>query len=134
MKRKTILFTVITLLLLLGGAGCEREKEKGQLGTVFVSVVEMPSQVKVGRLVPIHVVAYANNGCWSNLKINLTKCQESYYQITAMGFYSGDLTCPDILIGTDTTFHLIFHEAGECYFQSNRSPFPIKYDTIMVSE
>lgn len=126
---KYINIILIAFLLL----SCSKEEEKRQFEPVVVSKVEIPSQTNIGVSVPIHVKAYAPNGCWSNLKINLTKNQENHYQIIAVGLNNGNLVCADILIQKDTTFNIIFNKAGEYYFQSNKAPFTIKHDTIRVN-
>lgn len=127
---KYINIILITFLLW----SCSKEEEKGRFEPVFVSNVEIPLSANIGVSIPIHVKAYAPNGCWSNLKINLTKNQGNHYQITAMGLNNGNLVCPEILIQKDTTFNLIFNDVGEYYFQSNKAPFTIKYDTIKVND
>lgn len=121
------------ILIALFLLNCSRDGEKGQFEPVFISKVEIPSYANIGVSVPIYVQAYAPNGCWSNLKISLTESKKNHYQITAMGFNNGSLVCPEILIQKDTTFNLVFKEAGEYYFQSNKAPFTIKYDTLRVN-
>ncbi|OJV37509.1 MAG: hypothetical protein BGO29_03435 [Bacteroidales bacterium 36-12] len=128
--KKGLVFLGFTLLLLIHG--CSKEKERGHIGLVFISDVIIPASVSVDEVALIHVAAYAPNGCWSNIRINLNKQQENHYKITATGFFNGQLVCPDILIGADTTFHLTFDAPGKYYFQSNDNPFEIKYDTIEV--
>ena len=120
---------IATLLL-----SCTREEEKGQFEPIVVSKTEIPLTAKIGEVVPIHVNAYAPSSCWSDLHISLTKNDENHYQITATGFNNESLVCNDVLIGTDTVFNLTFNRGGEYYFQSNRSPFTIIYDTIRVNE
>ncbi len=126
---KYINLILIVFLLL----GCSKEEEKGQFEPVIVSEVVIPTSANIGVSIPIQVRAYAPNGCWSNLQINLTKSQANHYQITATGFNNGNIVCPDVLVGKVTTFNLIFSEAGEYYFQSNKTPFTILYDTIRVN-
>jgi hypothetical protein len=127
---KYINIILIAILLL----SCSREDEKGQFEPVVISKTEIPLTAKIGEVVPIHVNAYAPNGCWSNLQISLTESNENHYQITAKGFNSGGSVCPEVLIQKDTVFNLTFDRSGEYYFQSNRSPFTIMYDTIRVNE
>ena len=127
---KYINIILIAILLL----NCSREDEKGQFEPIVVSKTEIPLTAKIGEVVPIHVNAYAPNGCWSNLQISLTESNENHYQITATGFNSGSSVCTDILIQKDTVFNLTFNRGGEYYFQSNRLPFTIIYDTIRVNE
>ena len=123
-------FLGIALLLLIHG--CTEEKEQGKIGPVFVSDVILPVSVSVDEVALIHVAAYAPNTCWSNIRINLNKQQENHYKITATGFFNRQLVCLDMLIGADTTFHLTFDTPGKYYFQSNDSPFEIRYDAIEV--
>ena len=125
---KYINIILITILLL----SCSREDEKGQFEPVVISKTEIPLTAKIGEVVPIHVNAYAPNGCWSNLQISLTKNNENHYQMTATGFDNESLDCNDVLIGKDTVFNLTFNRVGEFYFQSNKSPYTILYDTISV--
>lgn len=114
--------------------GCSIEGEKGQFEPVVVSTTEIPSTAKIGEVVPVYVKAYAPNGCWSKLQINLTKSDENHYLITATGYNNGDLACPDIVIQTDTVFNLSFNKAGAYYFQSNKLPFTLLHDTIRIQE
>lgn len=125
------LLNLILIALLL--FSCTKEEEKGQTKPVFVSEVVIPLFANIEESTPIHVKAYAPNGCWSNVKIYLRKTQENHYQITATGFFNGNLTCSDILIEKDTTFHLTFKSAGKYYFQSNENPLILKHDTITIT-
>ena len=125
---KYIHIILIVILLL----SCSGEDEKGQYKPIVIANTEIPLTVKIGEVVPIHVYAYASNSCWSNLQISLTKNDENHYQITATGFDNESLDCNDVLIGTDTVFNLTFNRVGEFYFQSNKSPYTILYDTISV--
>lgn len=127
---KYIHIILIVILLL----SCSGEDEKGQYKPIVIANTEIPLTVKIGEVVPIHVYAYASNSCWSNLQISLTESTENHYQITAKGFNSGGSVCPEVLIQKDTVFNLTFDRSGEYYFQSNRSPFTIMYDTIRVNE
>lgn len=127
---KYIHIILIAILLL----SCSGEDEKGQYKPIVIANTEIPLTVKIGEVVPIHVYAYAPNSCWSNLQISLTESAENHYQITAKGFNSGGSVCPEVLIQKDTVFNLTFNRSGEYYFQSNRSPFTIMYDTIRVNE
>lgn len=120
---------IIALFLFIG---CSAEEEKGAVSPVIISEVNIPTSVKVNETAPIHVGAYATNGCWSDLRINLDKLQEKHYQITATGFHDGGSICPAVIIEADTTFHLTFNTTGKYYFQSNKEPLEIKYDSLEV--
>lgn len=127
MKHLMLIFIPLFLV-----CSCSKEDQKGQVLPAFVSNVIIPLSTTIGDSTPVYVQAYAPNGCWYNIRINLNETLEYHYEITATGVFNGNLVCSDVIIEGDTTFYLTFDTIGKYYFQSNRSPFEIRYDTITV--
>ncbi|MFH1119453.1 MAG: hypothetical protein V1775_06485 [Bacteroidota bacterium] len=128
-------FLLITLLI----ASCDPNGGSYEKYTGYVNIVEtiIPDSAFSGEEIPVHIVANAPNGCWSDLTITVGKSvlADTLYGIYATGNYeSYNGLCTEILIVKDTTYLFKPDTAGTYVFVSYSASLVPCYDTISVIE
>lgn len=104
---------------------------------VNIESYHMPDTILLGEIAPLHFTAMAENGCWSNLYVELEKDSEFEYFIKAFGTfncYEGGCNCPFNIVQKDTIIDFYPEQRGMYVFNISKyfGNEKIVMDTIVV--
>ena len=128
------LFLIIFLCLFC--INCEKDPFYKEVGMVRIYNSIIADTVIQNENTAIYVNAFAENGCWSNLFVELENESTFDYSIKAYGTFScreGGCGCPDVLIGMDTVINFQPTKKGEYVFNVYTSKDSITMDTMIVN-
>lgn len=128
------LFLIIFLCLFC--INCEKDPFYKEIGMVRIYNSIIADTVIQNENKAIYVNAFAENGCWSNLFVELKSESAFDYSIKAYGTFScreGGCGCPDVLVGMDTVINFQPTKKGEYVFNVYNSKDSITIDTMIVN-
>lgn len=93
----------------------------------------VPKTASVNQIITIKVTAQAPNGCYSQLGASLTAVDSKHLVMEGNALFETEGACTEVIIKKDTSFTFKPTSAGTYFFQTNKSPFVIYYDTLTVN-
>jgi hypothetical protein len=105
-------------------------------GMVRISNSAIADTVLQNENSPISIVAFAENGCWSNLFVDLKEETSFEYSIKAYGTFTcceGGCACPDVLVSRDTIINFQPTQKGNYIFNIYTSQSSITIDTMIAN-
>ena len=107
-----------------------------KIGTVLIANSTIVDTVLQNENTEISIAAFAENGCWSNLFVDLKKETSFYYSIKAYGTFScreGGCACPAVLVEMDTIINFQPTQKGNYIFNIYTSQDSITIATMIVN-
>ena len=121
--------TILVVWLML--VSCE-DKDR-----VSIDIYEstFPESGSINQEIEIALKAQANNGCYTDLKIEVHKINERHFLLKATAFFPSrsHIACPTVMVYKDSTIIFKPTQTGKYFFQTNESPFAIRKDTIIIN-
>ncbi len=93
----------------------------------------VPKTATVNQVITIKVTAQAPNGCYSQLGASLTAVDSKHLLMEGTALFETEGACTEVIIKKDTSFTFKPTVAGKYFFQTNKTPFVIYYDTLTVN-
>lgn len=122
----------IALIILLF-MGCEEDCE--ELRKSNISEKNIPKTASVSETVQLEVTAFASNGCWSDLYVELNQQSTFIFTIEAFGTVTccDECACPGVEVETDTIINFVPEETGTYLFYVSKLNNQIDIDTLAVN-
>jgi hypothetical protein len=93
----------------------------------------VPKTASVNQAITIKVTAQAPNGCYSRLGAILTAVDSRHLVMEGTALFETEGACAEVILKKDTTFTFKPTATGKYFFQTNKTPFIIYYDTMTVN-
>ena len=100
---------------------------------VNISESHIPKTGQVNQDVEIGLKLQASNGCWTNLKIVMTKIDDFHFLFKGTGSFESNGICPTVMVYKDTTINFKPGLKGKYIFQVRESPLTTKLDTLNIN-
>ena len=99
---------------------------------VNISESHIPKTGQMNQNIEISLKLQAPNGCWTKLKITMSKIDDFHFLFKGTGSFADNGMCADILVYKDTTINFIPGLPGKYVFQVRESPLTTKLDTLNI--
>lgn len=106
-------FLLFSLLIVLLGASCKKEKDCSESKTdmtFYVTDAVMTSTAKIGETVPISIYYDYNKGC--QLFKEVTTSSDGFEMLVQISGEKNECTCSANMSSTSTTYNTKFHSSG----------------------
>jgi hypothetical protein len=128
---------IILIAFCLFCIGCKKDNpEVKKIGMVLIAKRTISDTVLQNENTEISIVAFAENGCWSDLFVDLKKETSFYYSIKAYGTFScreRGCACPAVLVEMDTIISFQPTQKGNYIFNIYTTEDSITVDTMIVN-
>ena len=120
-------------LIILFFIGCEEDCEK--LRNSHISKKTIPKTASVLDTVQLEVTAFASNGCWSDLFVELNQQSAFEYTVEAFGTLTccDECVCPQVEVEADTIINFVPDQKGVYLFYVSQLNNQIDVDTLIVN-
>jgi hypothetical protein len=129
-------YLIFLIAICLFCISCKKDNPIVKKGMVLILNSTIPDTVLQNENANISIGAFAENGCWSNLFVELKKETLYNYSIKAYGTFScreGGCACPDWLVEMDTIINFQPTQKGKYVFNIFTSEDSITIDTMIVN-
>lgn len=127
---KVLVFVVLAGMMLSCVSSTPHVKTRLAIEVVTPPV---PKTASINQVISMQVTAQAPNGCYSQLGASLTAVDSKHLLLEGTALFETEGACSAVIIKKDTTITFKPTAAGKYFFQTNKTPFVIYYDTLTVN-